>query len=204
MAFDFSYHRSRSWEYYAVYLDRFRGNPSPILEMGSGTGLFLEACRNRGVEAVGVEFEAEGVRVALEKGLDARQHDLRVPLDFFEDECFAAVYCNQVIEHLDDAGQQNVIREAFRLLGPWGQLQINSPCRHFEEARRDPYHINLLTPSELRRKVEAVGFVDCNMGYNRPQEVPEMPSKLVERIWKEYQPDLLAQTASVVAFKPSS
>lgn len=200
--FDFGFLRTRDWKYYEVYLERFRNNPSPILEMGSGIGLFLLACKMNGIEAVGVEYEQEGVEETLKRGLIARQHDLGYPLDFFEDESFGAVFSNQVIEHLSKEAQRNMVQEAFRLLKAGGQLLIISPCRHWEPARADKYHINLLTPSELKVLVESAGFIDCNMGYNRPQEIPEIPEEKVQELWREYQPDLFSKDATVLACKP--
>jgi SAM-dependent methyltransferase len=194
--FVYDFHRTRDWTYYAVYLKRFRNNPSPILEMGSGIGLFLEACRQNNVEAAGLEYEAEGVEAARAAGLHAVQHDLGNPVPF-PDESFAAVFSNQVIEHLTADAQRTMIAEAFRVLRPGGQALIISPCRHWPPAREDKYHIGLLTPSELRGMMEAVGFVDCNMGYNRMQEIPG-----AEAEWKASRPDHLSQDAVVLAWKP--
>ena len=200
--FDYSSHRKRTWRDYEVYIKRLRGNPNPILDMGSGIGLLLEACREKGIEAVGIEYEAEGVEETKQRGLVAYQHDLEFPADFLKDESFAAVISNQVIEHLSPTAQFNLVSEAFRVLKPGGQVLIMSPCRHFEAARQDIYHIGLLTPTELRQLMESVGFINCNMGYNRPQEVAEIPAEVLEEIWKKFRPDLLSKSATVLAYKP--
>lgn len=203
MKFDYNTHRGRDWKYYEVYLKRFRGNPGSVLEMGCGIGLFLEACQKNGVEAVGVEYEKEGVDACLEKGLVAYQHDLNKPLDYLEDESFDAVIANQVIEHVPDEAQENMVSEAYRLLKPGGQILLTSPCRHWQPGREDIYHINLLTPSEIRALVESAGFERCNMGYNRPQEIPELPDEVLKELWSKYQPDLFSKDATVLAYKPS-
>jgi len=183
-------------------LKRFKKNPKRIFEMGSGIGLFLEACRRSNIEAIGCELEDEGVAIAKNRGLQIYKHDLSNPLTFVEGDSFDAVFCNQVIEHVDDAAQENIVREAYRILKPGGEFLVQSPCRHYERARRDKYHINLLTPSELRSLLEKHGFVKCNMNYNRPQEIPEIPKAMLELIWRKYHPDLLSQSATVLAGKP--
>lgn len=196
-AFDYSFHRTRDWKHYEVYLKRFRNSPSPILEMGSGIGLFLEACRQNGAVAMGLEYESEGVEASRAAGLFAVQHDLsrKTP---FPDGSFAAVFSNQVIEHLPAEAQRMMIAEAFRVLRPGGQALIISPCRHYPPARADKYHIGLLTPSELRAMVEDAGFVNCNMGYNRMQQIPG-----AEAEWLASRPDHLSQDATVLAYKPA-
>lgn len=196
--FDFSHHRTRHWQQYEVYLKRFRGHPSPLLELGSGIGLFLEACRRNGIDALGLELEDEGVRETIAAGLDARRHDLADPLPL-ADASFEAVFSNQVIEHVRPATQRMMIAESFRVLKPGGQLHIISPCRHYAPARQDTYHIALLTPSELRAMVEAAGFVDANMGYNRMQATDD-PAAIAE--WRTRRPDEMAQDACVLTWKP--
>ena len=200
--FDFSFHKKRDWTYYAVYLKRFKKNPKKIFEIGSGIGLFLEACRMNNIEAIGCELEEEGVAITKSRGLQIYKHDLANPLTFVESDSFDAVFCNQVIEHVDDATQENIVREAWRILKPGGEFLVQSPCRHYEKARRDKYHINLLTPAELKALLERHGFVKCNMDFNRPQEIPEIPKDVLNSIWRKYRPDLLSQAATVLAEKP--
>lgn len=201
LKFDYGHHRGRDWTYYAGYIPRLRGDPSPLLELGSGIGLFLEACAHNGIEAVGLEYEAEGVAEATAKGLTAYQHDLANPMPF-ENESFASVFSNQVIEHVTADAQEMMVREAYRVLRPGGQLHIISPCRHWEPARLDKYHITLLTPHELKALCERHGFVNSVMAYNRMQEIPGVPKDLLEPIWRKYMPDLLSQDACILTFKP--
>ena len=200
--FDYCTHAQRDWKHYEVYLKRFRNNPNPILEMGCGIGLFLEACSMNNVKAVGVEYESEGVEACLSKGQKAYQHDLNDPLTFLDDNSFEAVIANQVIEHLPVDAQLNLVSEAYRLLKPGGQILLTSPCRHWEAGRNDKYHISLLTPSEIKTLVESVGFENCNMGYNRCQDIPEIPAELVKELWGKFHPDLFSKDATVLAYKP--
>lgn len=200
--FDYSAHENRTWEYYEVYLKRFRNNPSPILEMGCGLGLFLEACKDNDVTAIGVEFDDEGVAACTERGLEVYQHDLNYPLTFLEDELFEAVIANQVIEHIPPSAQENLVSEAYRLLKPGGQILLTSPCRHWEEARADKFHIALLTPSEIKKLVLDAGFEKENMGYNRSQKISGLPDEIVEDLWVKYRPDYFSKDATVLAYKP--
>lgn len=199
--FNYSFHRTRDWKHYEVYLKRFRGNPSPLLELGSGIGLFLEACRENSVHAIGLEYEQEGVQAARERGLDALQHDLSFPLPF-PDSSFQTVFSNQVIEHLSKPTQLLMISETFRVLRPGGQALIISPCRHYEPARLDKYHIGLLTPSELRIMAENAGFVNVNMGYNRMQSIAPSVDPILKPLFEKEHFDLLSQDACILAWKP--
>lgn len=202
MGFDFSFHKKRDWTYYAVYLRRFKKEPKTIFEMGSGIGLFLEACSRNNIEAIGCELEEEGIAIAESRGLNIYKHDLANPLTFIESDSFDAVFCNQVIEHVDDAAQENIVKEAYRILKPGGEFLVQSPCRHYEIARKDRHHIDLLTPSELRTLLEKHGFVKCDMNYNYPQKIPEIPKDVLDSIWSKYRPDLLSQSATILAEKP--
>lgn len=200
--FNYSFHRTRDWKHYEVYLKRFRGNASPLLELGSGIGLFLEACRENGIQAIGLEYEQEGVEASIARGLDARQHDLTFPLPF-PDESFQTVFSNQVIEHLPGATQKQMLSEAFRVLRPGGQVLIISPCRHYEPARLDKYHIGLLTPSELKAMAEDTGFVNVNMGYNRMQSIAPHVDVVLKPLFEKEHFDLLSQDACILAWKPT-
>lgn len=193
---------TRPPSYYEPYLDRFThfGAEPPLLELGAGHGLLLELARSRGIEACGVELDEERVSRCQSKGLDVIRHDLAQPLPFATNS-FGMVYCGQVIEHMPFEAQDVLMREAWRVLRPGGVFEICSPCRHDEAARKQDGHISLLTPSELRAKLEAAGFRYINQDHNYPQHVPEIPRDVFEEIWNRYRPDLLSESANAICIK---
>jgi SAM-dependent methyltransferase len=192
---------NRRPDFYNSYLDRYSTlGKGPVLDMGAGHGLFLQAALARGIRGAGVELILERVEACQEVGLDVKQHDLADPLPF-EDESFEAIYCGQVIEHVPHETKEMIFAEAYRVLKPGGEFQVCSPCRHHEPARLQPGHDYMLTPSELHTMLEQYGFETIDMGFNHPQEVPEIPPDLLRYIWKTYKPDLLAVSATAMCRK---
>lgn len=191
---------TRSWNYYISYLKRFSNNPKTILDIGCGTGLFLECCQHHDIRVCGVEYSEKGLESCLQKGFDVVKHNLIHNLSFLEDATFDAIFCFQVIEHLTYQAQINTIKESYRMLKPGGQLQIDSPCRHYL-AQHVPTHISLLTPKELKAMAEDAGFTTIDMSYNYPQSHNDIPAGLLKYIWEQYQPDFLSQTATILAVK---
>jgi 2-polyprenyl-3-methyl-5-hydroxy-6-metoxy-1,4-benzoquinol methylase len=191
----------RTWRWYEPYLLRFSNKPTRILDLGCGLGLFLECCREHGIEAVGMELSGPAIHVLEEKKLDFIQHDLGTPFQCFEDESFDAVLSFQVIEHLREAAQRNMLKESYRVLRPGGQLQVDSPCRYYREAQLQATHIGLLAPKELRAMAESAGFRHIDMSYNYRQTLSDLPDKLVEALWEIFHPDIFAQTAAIMAQK---
>ena len=191
---------AREPNFYAPYLDRFERIEPPLLELGAGHGLLLTLAAERGIEACGVEILPERIEICQAKGLEVWEHDLGEPLPF-ADASFGMIYCGQVIEHMVPDAQRVMLREAFRVLRPGGQFQVRSPCRHHEPSRLQPGHDHLLTPSELEVMLREAGFNDIRMDLNYPQEVPEIPKKVLADIWRRYHPDLLSESASALSIK---
>lgn len=191
---------NRKPEWYAPYLDRLRDARPPLLELGAGHGLLLELARSRGIPACGVELFPDRVAICRAKGLDVTQHDLREPLSF-PDSAFGMVYSGQVIEHVPPDGQRMMLREAFRVLRPGGKFLINSPNRNHEASRLQRDHDYLLTIAELVVLLRAAGFSNIDLSPNFPQSVPEIPTAELKKIWGQYMPDLIAETASALCTK---
>src|SRR5450631_3307081 len=94
---------------------------SRILDLGSGVGSFVVACRRRGLRAFGLEPDRIGKGAQITSIQIARQRldspvfvtgvGERLP---FPDACFDLVVMNQVIEHV--ANQGMVAREAARVV----------------------------------------------------------------------------------------
>jgi SAM-dependent methyltransferase len=105
---------------------------SRILDLGSGVGSFVVACRQRGLQAIGIEPDRIG-RGAKVSAIEIARRRLSEPVFVsgigeqlpFPDECFDVIVMNQVIEHVAD--QKKVIREAARVVRPGGVIYVACP-----------------------------------------------------------------------------
>jgi len=105
---------------------------SKILDVGSGTGSFIVACRRRGLRAFGMEPDRIGQGAKITSIQIARRRlDLSVFVSAvgeklpFPDASFDLVVMNQVIEHVAD--QPMVVREAGRVVREGGVIYIACP-----------------------------------------------------------------------------
>jgi SAM-dependent methyltransferase len=105
---------------------------SRILDLGSGVGSFVVACRRRGLQAFGLEPDriGQGAKVT---SIEIARRRLVAPVFVsgvgeglpFPDACFDLVVLNQVIEHV--AEQATVVREAARVVREGGGIYIACP-----------------------------------------------------------------------------
>lgn len=107
-------------------LEALRGGPGSVLEIGCGTGQFLEAARERGWTVSGQEFARETV-----EALAARLPGAELAWGVFPQECpypdasFDLVHMNHVIEHFFDP--LAALRRVAGLLRPGGLLYCEAP-----------------------------------------------------------------------------
>jgi 2-polyprenyl-3-methyl-5-hydroxy-6-metoxy-1,4-benzoquinol methylase len=94
------------------YAERFVASPGEILDIGCGRGEFLEAAREAGLAARGIDLSEECVALCRSKGLSAIRADMFVHLDSLSDHSLGGVLCSQVVEHLPS----HLLPELVRLL----------------------------------------------------------------------------------------
>jgi 2-polyprenyl-3-methyl-5-hydroxy-6-metoxy-1,4-benzoquinol methylase len=82
------------------YVLRFAGS-APVLDLGCGRGEFLEAARDAGLAASGIDQSGECVALCRSKDLHAERADLFAYLDALADQSLGGIYCAQVVEHID-------------------------------------------------------------------------------------------------------
>jgi len=110
----------------------FPDMPCRLLDCGCGAGGYLEAFSSLpGIEAHGLEYEAEKVRLArFRNGVNTDQilqGDIQsMP---YQDGYFDAVLLNEVLEHVPD--QYKGLSEVNRVLRPGGRLLVFSPNRYY-------------------------------------------------------------------------
>ena len=129
---------------YSRFAERFRGTEEEIrrnmefykpvfakcdnvLDIGCGRGEFLEAMREAGVSARGIDLSAESVAQCREKGLTAEVADLFVYLPEQPDGEFDGIMSSQVVEHLPPDRLPEMIRLCAAKLRSGGILAIETP-----------------------------------------------------------------------------
>jgi SAM-dependent methyltransferase len=175
---------------YVGFEDRFRGSQaairerlasylpllagaSPVVELGSGRGEFLDLLREAGLTARGVDLNHEMVEVARARGLDVVEQDALTFLRAQADDSLGAVFAAQVAEHLEPGYLMTLIETAAHKLRRGGLLvleTINPACwtAFFESYLRDLTHVRALHPDTLQYLLRASGFHDVTIEFRSP------------------------------------
>jgi SAM-dependent methyltransferase len=156
------------------YVEDFHG-AAPVLDIGCGRGELLQLLREAGIEARGIDADADMVAYARGEGLDVEQADLVEYLERLEDGSLGGIFMGQVVEHLPPGVLVRSLELAARKLRPAGLLvaeTINplSPLalRHYFA---DLTHAQPLVPETLELLARQSGFAETEVRYlNEPAE----------------------------------
>jgi SAM-dependent methyltransferase len=130
-----------------------------VLDLGCGEGYGSALLSRDALEVVGFDYSPAAISHATQtygsRNLRFECGDAR-SLNFDSGQ-FDVVACFELIEHIQD--DQTLLAAAARVLRPGGRLILSTPNalvdRLFDVVRREEYeyHVNLLTPGELRCRV---------------------------------------------------
>jgi SAM-dependent methyltransferase len=134
------------------------GAPRRFLDVGASAGFMVEAAREAGFEAWGVELDPASVAYAREhyganNFVQGRIEDLELP-----EGGFGAIYCSEVIEHV--GAVNGFVAAIARALAPEGVLYLTTPDIGHWRRPRDldtwdafcpPSHCLYFTPATLTR-----------------------------------------------------
>jgi len=197
---------NRDWRWYqSLVAEGIKyGVPGKWLDFGAGLGLFVECATRFGIDCVGLEGSEHAVQAAKERfsNIDMRQHFLEERLSF-ENNSISMIMCNQIIEHVPPDVVKFMLKESFRVLRPGGIIFVSSPCWYNKKQREDETHINLYTPSLLKKEVEKAGFVlkSCS---NSPRMILgnfRVAKYVMRLIFRIFPLDFLSATADCIAIK---
>jgi len=144
------------------YVLRFAGS-APVLDLGCGRGEFLEAARDAGLGASGIDQSDECVALCRSKGLHAEKADLFAYLDALADHSLGGIYCSQVVEHIDPHRLPDLIVLMAKKLRAGALVAIETPnpeclaifATHFFI---DPTHTRPVPSRLLGFYMEEAGF----------------------------------------------
>jgi SAM-dependent methyltransferase len=143
------------------YLRAMRGGR--LLDVGTGSGGWLEAMHTRGWRVQGVDFDPRAVAAARRRGLRVDEGALEA--QGYPPASFDAITLNHVIEHVPDP--ISTLRECRRVLKPGGRLVLVTPNaaslghRLFRSAWRGlepPRHLHIFAPGPMRASLARAGF----------------------------------------------
>jgi O-antigen chain-terminating methyltransferase len=186
---------------YVAFEDQFRGSDDTIagrlrayvplfigvdnvVDLGCGRGELLAALKTAGVQARGVDANAEMAAIARERGLDAEHGDALGFLVALPDESLGGLIATQVVEHLEPAYLLRLIDTAWQKLrrgAPIVLETINVACwlGFFGSYLRDFTHVRPIHPDTLQFLLRAAGFERVEIRYSAP--VPdEMKMRTVD------------------------
>lgn len=135
-----------------------------VLDVGCGAGNMIHHLAQYG-RVRGIEVDARPVKIAQERGYDVRQGDATQTIPF-PDGSFDLVTALDVIEHVD--ADENIMREALRVLRPNGHLLITTPAFQWLWSHNDELnaHKRRYTAAALKTKMERAGFEVTRLSYN--------------------------------------
>lgn len=148
-------------------------NPNPgarLLDVGFGSGVFLDLARQMGWKVAGVDPDPITVESAAKRGLDVRQGGVEAYADM--PESFDVITLSHVIEHVHDPLQ--TLQAIFRLLKPGGFLWLSTPNiqsfgheyygKHWR-GLEPPRHLVLFNWHTLCEKLIQIGFKSIQKNY---------------------------------------
>jgi SAM-dependent methyltransferase len=170
-----------------IYVSDFR-DFAPVLDVGCGRGELLELLRDEGVEARGVDADADMVAYARGAGLDVVQADLLQYLEDLPDASLGGLFAGQVVEHLPPSPLVRLLELARVKLRPGGVLVLEtinplSPLA-LQNYYADLTHAQPLVPATLELLARQAGFREVETRFLnappegerlKPVELPDAP-----------------------------
>lgn len=147
-----------------------------LLDVGCGSGDWLESMSELGWNVSGVDFDANAVCVGRQRGLEV--YCGSVEDQHFPEDTFDAVTLNHVIEHLPEPIE--TLRECARVLRRGGKLVVSTPNvdslshKIYQQDWRGlepPRHLHIFSFAALREALARAGMPEVRM---LPQPSPSI------------------------------
>jgi 2-polyprenyl-3-methyl-5-hydroxy-6-metoxy-1,4-benzoquinol methylase len=195
---------------YARFAERFRGSEefvrrnaefykpwfsglSSVLDIGCGRGEFLEAAREWGASARGIDIDDESITHCRLRGLEAEAADLFSYLGAQPEDEFDGIMSSQVVEHLPPEKLSEMVRLCASRLRRGGVLAIETPnpeclaifATHFY---LDPTHTRPVPHPLMSFYMEEAGLGEIKLHRLSPAldsipEIAELPTGFRDRFF---------------------
>ena len=153
------YYSKEKWEFLLVRKN-LRANDY-VLDIGCGDGSFLDSITHQVNQPMGIDTNAEAIRCAKRKGLDATLTNIE-EFSKKNKRKFDTVCCFHVIEHLEHINP--FLKGAISCLKPHGTLILSVPNReritknYFESLDCPPHHVSRWQSDQLDKLADIMGI----------------------------------------------
>jgi 2-polyprenyl-3-methyl-5-hydroxy-6-metoxy-1,4-benzoquinol methylase len=160
-----------------------------LLDIGAGTGLFLERMESRGYDVYGVEI-SENAKDHFSTSLKPKIYDRNLEECGFKESSFDIITMFQSLEHVHNF--DGLLKEARRILKPDGIMYLTVPNADFCEYRifgpyaytlEVPRHLYFFTKQSLRNLLLKNGFIVDRFRRNIMSEFFLAPASVYHGIW---------------------
>ncbi len=185
----------KDWQY-AAFENRHRGDEEEvknqqsrflpyfqekgkILDLGCGRGEFLELCREKGINAKGIDLNEQMIEICRNKGLDCQKGDILEALAEKQDNTLGGIFSSQVIEHISPSHLKRLIELAYVKLISDGHIVLETinPASVFSLVQiyfLDFTHRQPIHPQTLKFLLESSGFAEVKIQYSNPLEQEQL------------------------------
>ena len=165
-------------------LDNLIGpGPFRILDFGCGPGRDLQAFKDLGHEAVGLDGAARFVELARRySNCDVWHQDflrLEVPPEYFD-----GIFANASLFHVPSQELPRILKELWATLKPGGALFSSNPRGGNEEGWSGERYGVYYNYESWREIVTAAGFTEI-MHYYRPPGLPREQQPWLASVWRK-------------------
>jgi 2-polyprenyl-3-methyl-5-hydroxy-6-metoxy-1,4-benzoquinol methylase len=180
------------------YVADFR-EAAPVLDVGCGRGELLALLKEAGVEARGIDADADMVAYARGEGLAVEQADALGYLEGQADGSLGGIFAGQVVEHLPPAALFRLLELAARKLRPGGLLVAETINPLSPLALRsyfaDLTHAQPLVPETLGLLARQAGFREVGTRFlNAPEYADDVDERIREILFAPLDYAIIATT----------
>jgi SAM-dependent methyltransferase len=180
------------------YVDDFRG-AAPVLDAGCGRGELLGLLREAGIEARGVDADADMVAFARGEGLEVEQADVIAYLEGLDDGSLGGIFAAQLVEHLPPPALLRFLELGAQKLRPGGLLVAETINPLSPLALRNYFadltHAQPLVPETLALLTQQAGFREVETRFlHAPDPVEDADPRLNEILFAPLDYAVVART----------
>lgn len=157
-----------------------------VVDLGCGTGDFLELLEEAGIEALGVDSDPKCCDVVRRRGLEVVEVDALTYLLRSDSESVDGVFSAHLVEHLPFESVLTILEQCYRVLRPGGRIVIVTPNVRSLYAHLDMFylhfgHVYFYHQELLEFFLDYVGFESISVGENEMYPYPLLQDALLEK-----------------------